>query len=57
MKNIDQIQFEIDRLEKLNNDLEEQAEVTLNYVKKQLLKINISQNKIRIKALKWVLEG
>ncbi len=56
MKSIEDIQTEIDRLEKLNLDLEEQYKVTLKVGKKQSIKININQNKIRIKALEWVKE-
>lgn len=54
MKSIEDIQAEIDRLEKLNLDLEEQYKVALKVGKKQFIKININQNKIRIKALEWV---
>lgn len=56
MKTTEQIRFEIDGLEKLITDLEEQIEVSQNNAKISLIKLNISKNKTRIKALKWVLE-
>ena len=56
MKTQEQIQIEIDRLNKLNLDFNDKLKVTKGIGNREIIRHEVRKNERKIKILAWVLE-